>query len=873
MKNSLYLIVLIYLSICACSNSRISITEMRCEYLTSPINIDTNQPRFNWIYSSVNNKNWSQTAFKLDISHSKESMEQDNHFWSSGKKSDSRSIGVYDGEVELKSHTRYYWRVTSWNQKDKTIVSQVDSFETAMMHPQDWEAQWITDSHDKSFAPAPMFRKSLLVEKDILDARLYISAAAYYKLFINDKVPNSEKLDPGYTHYDKRNLYTTIDVTNSLVKGTNAIGVVLGNGFYNEDAAVATWDFEKALWRDRARMIMELHIRFTDGTKEIVLSDDTWKTATGPYRYNNIYSGETYDAREELPNWHMASFDDSSWSSALVTTAPSSNLVSQTAPPIRVTQVYPAISMQSFGDSVYVFDMGINLTGVCEIKVKGEKNTKLTMTHGELLKDNGRLEMSNIDIYFYPVDGQEFQTDTYFLRGGGEEQYIPDFTYHGFRYLEIKTDRPISIKQEDVKAHFLHTDVDKVGNFRCSNDLLNKIWDATYQSYLSNLHSIPTDCPQREKNGWTADAHISMDLALLNFDGIRFYEKWMKDFIDNQLPNGRISGIIPSSGWGYDDWIGPVWDAALFIIPDALERYYGDTNTIKLLYDTCEKYLLYLKSRENEEGTVTYGIGDWVFYETQTPTDYTSTCYYFLDNLLMARFAEITGNDGKAYVKKADDLKTLINEKYLNRQTAIYANGSQTSLALALAFELVPNELVEKVAANLNRMVVDNDYFLDFGLLGSKYVPRMLSEHGYVESAYRMATKETVPSWGNWIKQGFTTLGETWALSPEFSDASINHVFLGDISAWMTQYLAGINYDNELRGFERIVIKPHFVDDLSWVEASYKSVKGLIKSEWKRDGDKIQLTVTIPLNTTAIVYTDKMMELEGGTHTIVFKKQ
>lgn len=862
----------LFFLLASCKEVPVTITEMRCEYLTSPINLDAKQPRFTWIYASEGNKNWKQTACKLDIALSKEALEQDELFWSSGKMADSRSIATYKGEAGLTAHTRYYWRVTSWNQYNKTIVSQVDSFETAMMHTQEWKAQWITDDHDKSFAPAPMFRKTFSVEKDILDARVYISAAAYYKLFINGKVPNREKLDPGYTHYDKRNLYTTIDVTQSLVKGNNAIGVVLGNGFYNEEAPVATWDFEKAAWRDRARMILELHIHFTDGTKMIVPSDDTWKSAIGPYRYNNIYSGDTYDAREEIPDWNLASFDDGAWVFARTATAPSPNLVSQTAQPIRVIQVYPAVSMQSFGDSVYVFDMGINLTGVCEIKINGERGTKVTMTHGELLKDNGRLEMRNLDIYFNAVDGQQFQTDTYILRGGGEEQFTPDFTYHGFRYLEIKTDRPISIKQADVKAHFLHTDLEKVGHFRCSNDLLNKIWDATYQSYLSNLHSIPTDCPQREKNGWTADAHIAMDLALLNYDGIKFYEKWMNDFIDNQLPNGRISGIIPSAGWGYDDWIGPVWDAALFIIPDALEKYYGDTRTIESLYDTCERYLAYLKSRENEEGTVTYGIGDWVFYDTQTPTDYTSTCYYYLDNLLMTRFAGITGNEGMAYAMKADELKKLINEKYLNRETAIYANGSQTSLALALALRLVPEELTEKVAENLNNVVADNDYFLDFGLLGSKYVLRMLSDYGYVESAYRMATKETVPSWGHWIKQGFTTLGETWALSPEFRDASINHVFLGDISAWMTQYLAGINYDEEQRGFERIVIKPHFVDDLSWVEASYKSVKGLIKSEWKREGDQIRLTVTIPLNTSAIVYTDKLLEVEGGTHTFVFKK-
>ena len=360
-------------------------------------------------------------------------------------------------------------------------------------------------------------------------------------------------------------------------------------------------------------------------------------------------------------------------------------------------------------------------------------------------------------------------------------------------------------------------------------------------------------------------------MALLHFDGIKFYEKWLDDFTDNQRPEGNISGIIPSSGWGYDDWIGPVWDAALFIIPDALERYYGDTRAIHKIYNTCEKYLNYLKNREDKDGTVTYGIGDWVYYHTQTPTDYTTTCFYYWDNVLMTRFAEITVKPGVSYQEKAESLKAFIHKKYFDPQTCLYANGSQTAQAVALAFALVPEEYESKVAENLNKAVVENNYHLDFGVLGSKYVPRMLSKYGYAETAYRMATKETAPSWGNWIKLGFTTLAETWVLSPEFRDASVNHVFLGDISAWMVNTLAGINYDTEYRGFEKIVIKPDYIGELSWVKGEYKSVKGVIRSEWIRDGDTIRLLVTIPVNTAATVYTDKVVEVGGGFHEFVFK--
>jgi alpha-L-rhamnosidase len=856
----------------SCGNNITTITELRCEYLKSPINIDVQNPRFTWNFLTGGEK-LLQQAYKLDIALSRNAFEDNLLLWTSGKIIENTSKAVYQGEIALKSQKKYYWRVTAWTSNNRTIVSVVDSFETAKMQISDWTAQWISDGHSKSFGPAPMFRKSFIIEKEVLSAKAYISAAAYYQLFVNGLAVNDEKLSPGYTHYDKRNLYTTIDITALLQKGGNSVVAVLGNGFYNEDAPVATWGFEKASWRDRAKMIMEICVNYVDGSSLKIPTDQTWKTVIGPHRYNNIYSGEMYDAREEIPGWDQFLFDDSQWNNAVIAQAPSAMLVSQTMPPIKVMKEYSAVSMQALGDTVFVFDMGVNLSGVCNIVLRGEKGTKVTLKHGELRKANGWIEMRNLDIYYKPIKDIEFQTDIYIMKGVEEESFTPEFTYHGFRYVEVKSDRPIQLKKEDLSALFIHTDLEKVGNFSCSNELLNKIAEATNQSYLCNLHSIPTDCPQREKNGWTADAHIAIDLALLNYDGIKLYEKWMDDFVDNQRPEGNISGIIPSSGWGYDDWIGPVWDAALFIIPDALERYYGDTRSIVNIYSACEKYLNYLKNRENEDGTVTYGIGDWVYYNTQTPTEFTTTCFYYWDHVLMTRFAELTANNSRTYHEKADFLKNLINAKYFNSQTCLYANGSQTAQAVALAFGIVPKELETKVAENLNRAIVENGYYLDFGVLGSKYVPRMLSKYGYTETVYKMATQETAPSWGNWIKLGFSTLAETWVLSPEFRDASTNHVFLGDISAWMINTLAGINQDTESSGFEKIIIKPEYVDDLSWVKGEYKSVRGLIKSEWRRDGDRINLSVTIPANATATIYTDKKVEIGCGSYEFDFKKQ
>lgn len=869
MRNLLTGLIAGLTALLSCTGTTMTVSDMRCEYIKSPINIDSQNPRFTWMYYSPDG-GFIQQAFRVDIAFSAEELKKYRLFWTSGKVVSNTCRTEYGGTEPLRPHTRYYWRITAWDAKGKKTVSSIEYFETAKMDGSDWVAGWITDNHAKSHGQAPMFRKSFKIDKEIVSARVYISAAAYYKLFINGREPGTEKLDPGYTHYDKRNLYTTIDVTDQLRRGENVAAAVLGNGFYNEDAPVATWDFEKARWRDRAKMIMEIRVVHPDGSVTIIPTDATWKTLTGPYLYNNIYSGDTYDARKEIAGWTDTGFDDSYWENARLAQAPSDLLVSQVMAPMRITEEYPALSMRSFGDTIFVYDMGVNLTGVCNIKLRGEEGTRVTMTHGELMRSDGRVEMRNLDIYYTPMEGIEFQTDTYYMKGQGEESFTPEFTYHGFQYVEVRSDRPIELHKEDLTAYFIHTDLDRVGRFGCSNELLNKIWAATNRSYLCNLHSIPTDCPQREKNGWTADGHIAIDLALLNFDGIKFYEKWMDDFTDNQMPEGNISGIVPSSGWGYDDWIGPVWDAALFIIPDALERYYGDTRAIFKIYDTCEKYLNYLHNREDADGTVTYGIGDWVYYDTQTPTAYTTTCFYYWDNVLMGRFAEITGNDAEPYKKKARSLKELINRKYFDPVACIYANGSQTAQAVALALDIVPEEYKTEVAAILNRSVVSNGFHLDFGVLGSKFVPRMLSEYGYAETAYRMATQITAPSWGHWIESGFNTLAETWVLSPDFRDASINHVFLGDISAWMVNTLAGINYDGEKRGFERIIIKPSYIEDLTWVEGEYKSVKGFIRSKWIREGDKIRLSVTIPANATALIHTDRMVEAGGGEYEFIF---
>jgi len=852
------------------NKQKVVVSNLKCEFQSEPIGLDTPKPRFAWNFETTE-KGFTQKYYQILVATSPELLLKGKaDIWTSEKIENTGSSAEYKGK-SLVSHSKYYWNVVVWNDKNQQCLpSAVASFETAKMNFSDWSAQWISDQHNKDFEPSPLFRKTFSFGKEVKSARAYICGLGYYELFLNGKRVGKNYLDPGFTHFDKRVLYVTHDVTTMLKSGENVVAAVLGNGWFNEQS-VAVWDFHKARWRARPQMICEIRINFTDGTSQTVGTDQGWKTSTGAYLYNNIYSGDIYDARLEEQGWNNVNFNDEKWQPVTVVKAPAPILQAQQMPAIRITNEIKPVSVKSFGDSVYVFDMGENLAGLCRLKVKGEAGTKITIKHGELLKKNGRLEQGNINVYYHPLQAKEiFQTDTYILKGDGKDEvFTPGFSYHGFQYVEIQSSNPVSLTADNLTGLFIHTDLEPVGKFSCSNELLNKIWSASVQSYKSNIHSIPTDCPQREKNGWTADAHVALDLGLLNFDGILFYEKWMNDFIDNQNEKGEIAGIIPSAGWGYGEWPGPVWDAALFIVPDALYHYYNDTTAIAKVYKTCEIYLDYLKKKE-KENCLTFGLGDWVYYKAITPNDYTSTCYYYSDYVMMARFAQLLGKDATGYRQKAAQIKAVANEKFFHPETGIYANGTQTAQALALYLGIVPEGKEQLVANKLQEAVIATNHFLDFGLLGSKTVPAMLTKYGFVEDAFKMVTKETAPSWGYWVKEkGYSTLAETWTLSPEFRDASINHVFMGDVSAWMINSMAGINFDSNQSGFKNIIIRPNFVKELTWVKGEYQSVNGLILSTWKREGNKVLLKVTIPANTTATVYVDKIYHIKSGVHQFV----
>ena len=861
MKKTIILAALAIIALSGCA-PKAELERLRVEYQAEPINIDCTSPRFSWEYCAAED---SQTAYRVTVAADSGFSEL---VWDSGWQESAESMVVWHN-AGLESFSDYFWKVQTRMASGRTLQSSVQSFSTTAMPGYVWQAQWITDSHDMDFEPAPMLRRSFEISGKVSKATLCISAAAYYKLWINGQDPTGGVvLDPGYTHYDKRNLYSTYDVTDVLCEGENVIAAVLGNGFYNEIDSVATWQFEKARWRGRARMKAQLNVSYADGTSEVIPTDASFRTATGPYLINNIYSGDVYDARLEIPGWQNAGFDDSAWAQATVVDDPSPLFRSQGNPPVRKVEVLSPVEVKNLGDTVYFFDFGKNISGTTSVTFSGEAGTRVELVHGEVLDSTGRLDMDNIAMYFYPKEDMESQTDIYYMKGGEEESFEALFNYHGFRYVEVRSSSPIKIASDGIKAYFVHTDVEPAGTFECSEPLLNKIYEAAKLSYLGNLESIPTDCPHREKNGWTADANLAMELGLTGFDGLTFYEKWVNDMLDNQAADGNVSGIVPTDKWGYEDWIGPVWAAAFFMIPDILDLYYNDTRAIETLYGTMARYLAYLAAREDADGTVTYGIGDWVYYDTPTPTDYTTSVFYYWMNVLMWRFSDMPGRDGSAYTAKAASLRDLINRRFFDPDRCRYANGSQASYAVALAFGLPEEKYRKALADQLNQMIADNGYYLDFGSLGSKYVPRVLADAGYAGTVYKMATKTDKPSWGAWIESGKTALGENWRVDLENEvGLSGNHVFLGDIAAWMVNYLAGIKPCREGKGFSRILIEPCIVEGLDYAKAGYHSVKGMVTSEWHRTGDRVVLEISVPANTTAVVNCGALStEVGGGYH-------
>jgi len=849
---------------------------LQCEYRTNPLGLDALQPRLSWIQKS-RERGEHQSAYQILVASTLANLDSSNgDLWDSGKVVSGDSLHIpYAGQI-LHPGQRVYWKVRLWDGDSQAgNYSSSAWWEMGLLSPSAWKASWISRRGDSQPTektweddPAPLLRKEFNVEKKISRARVYVTGLGYYELRLNGERVGDQVLDPGWTTYSKRVLYSTYDVTTQVKHGRNALGVMLGNGWFNP-VSLRMWG--KLNPRDhltigQPRLLLQLVLTFTDGTSQTVITDESWKTSDGPLLRNDIYLGEIYDARKEQPGWDKPGFDDSTWEAARVLTNSPGQLHAQDAPPIRITLKLKPLKLTQPRPGVYIFDFGQNFAGWAQLKVKGAAGTQVRLRYGELLYPDGTLNgMTSVAGQMksggtnYTYDGTgfpktAFQLDEYILKGGHEETYTPRFTFHGFRYVEV-TGIPGKPNLNSLEGLRLNSDVEPTGSFTCSNEMFNRIQEMVWWTQLSNLFSVESDCPHREKFGYGGDIVAASESEILNFNMERFYAKAVQDLADAARTNGGFTETAPFVGLG-DEGLGgnsgPVgWGTAHPVLQWELYQYYGDRRILAEQYDSTKRWIALLRSKASDY-ILDNGISD---HESLTPKPraLTGTAFYFLNVKLFARIVDTLGktNDAIQAEELADKIKAAFNIRFL--RDGRYDLGTQTSQAFALHLGLVPDS---DQSSALDLMLKDIEQthqgHLSTGIFGTKYMLNALSDAGRADVAFQIVNQKTFPGWGYMLENGATTLWEHWALSDDVY--SHNHPMFSSVSEWFYKWLGGIQPAPDAVGFDKIFIKPQPVGDLKWVKTSYNSVRGRIVSEWKRTDSHFTLHAGIPAGATALIF-------------------
>jgi alpha-L-rhamnosidase len=833
---------------------------LRCEHLENPLGIDVVQPRLSWeLTAKVGQRAQRQTAWRVVVSSSLEkSKNNQGDLWDSGKVESSQSILVAYSGKPLASRQRCWWKVMAWDANDQAGEwSEPHFWEMALLDPNDWNAKWVACSNEEHtpppLEPAPMFRREFSVKQNVKRARAYITGLGYFEMTLNGEKVGDHELDPVKSRYDRRIYYVTHDLTDLLNKGDNAVGVTLGTGWFNMHTK-AVWGFGQAPWRARPRMLCQVEIEYQDGSNEIIVSDSTWKVSAGPIVFDAIRNGETYDARLEKNGWNQPGYNDDNWSAANEVDGPGGELSAQMLPPIRVTKILKPKSVTEVKPGVWVYDFDQNMAAKLELTVQAPAGTKISMKQGERLYPDGTVEQKQIARF---IKSGELQTDTYICNGSGQETWEPRFVYHGFQYVEV-SGLPEAPDSDLLWAKVVNTDFDSAGSFECSNDLLNSIQKCTRWSFIGNYHGIPTDCPHREKIGWTGDAHIVGETGLFNYDMAASYTKWIRDFADEQRENGDLPGVVPTSGWGYeygrdpktrDLGYGPQWEGAYVILSWHVYVYTGDLQILKDHYDGFCRYLDHL-TKNADDGIIRFGIDDHAPAITHTPPEDFATGFYYQIADIVSQTAALLGKEKEAekYSKLRESIQNSYNKYLYDADISVYASGSQTAQSAPLYFGIIEPESREKALSKLLEMIEENDDHLDAGVVGTKFLINSLVDHGRADVAYKIITQTTFPSWGDWVQKGANTLWQKWDDS-----MSRNHIMFGDVSAWMFKNIAGINPDADNPGFKHFFIKPNYFSGLKWARAEHHSPYGLIKSSWKKSEDQITLDINVPVNCSATV--------------------
>lgn len=852
--------------------------DLRCEHRVDPMGIDKAAPVLSWKIKS-SQRGFIQSAYQVIVSENAAQLTKNTgSIWNSGKQSSANSIQVlYKGKA-LKPATTYYWKVQVWDQNKKALAwSETSRFTTGLFTKADWkQAQWIgyEDMHDtmrvlpgvhgsgnklgekaKPRPVTPLFRKPFNINKKVLSAVVFISGLGQYEMTVNGIKTGAGFLAPGWSYYDKTCLYNTYDVTSQLKAGNNVIGVVVGNGFHN----INRERYRKLVTVfGMPKMICQLKITYTDGSVQTIVSDQSWKTAPSAITFNSIYGGEDYDAQQEQPGWNKPGFNDAAWKNALLVTPAKGKLMAELDYPVKVMQSFTANKITQPVPGTYMYDFGQNASGILALKVRGKKGQTVKLIPAELINEQ---QLSN-----QKATGSPYYF-SYTLKGDGEETWQPSFSYYGFRYVQVEgavPDTDAGNKELPVITGLtlLHTrnSAPANGSFVCSNTLFNRIDTLIQWGIKGNFQSVITDCPHREKLGWIEQDYLMGASVKYNFETYNLYNKLIHDMMDAQLPDGLVPDIAPEFvlfDAGFRD--SPEWGSAAVILPWLQYKWYGDTAIIRKAWPMMEKYLAFLKAKSKNH-ILSHGLGDWYDlgpnrpgFAQLTPMGLTATAIYYYDASLLSEMALLLGKttDATSYATQAQEIKLNFNDTFFNKQTQVYATGSQTSMAMPLVVGLVEDQYKEAVMKNLVDSIKADGKKLTAGDVGFHFLVQALHEGGASQLLYDMNFRDDVPGYGYQLKKGATALTESWQALEVVSN---NHLMLGHIMEWFYSGLAGIRQSENSVAWHDIVIQPELVGDITHVKGSYESLYGTIISEWKKEAGAFTLHVTIPANTKATIY-------------------
>lgn len=848
-------------------NTPLKIHQLRVEYLDNPEGLQTLQPRFSWLLEG-DGFNRYQTAYRITVSTTSDGLKNPD-MWDSGiiTSDQTNQIPYFKGK-ELVSGKKYFWQVTVWDEADVSSTSEVAFWSMGNLDFHDWKGEFI--GHDVGYnkkdkyaelylPPARYLRHSFQVKKEIKRATAYTTALGLYELRLNGNKVGDDYLLPGWTDYNKRLYYQTFDITDKLTQGENVVGAIIADGWYSGYigyALLVRLDKVRDFYGVNPSFMGQIKIEYEDGSSEIIASNDTtWKANQGPILEADIIMGETYDARLEHTGWDAAGFDDSKWSKPKLYTLPNGKLEASPTTGVKNQETIKPIKITQPAPGTYIFDLGKNIAGIARLQTKGVAGTKITLRFGEILKNDGTLLTENLR--------RARAIDTYILNGNGLETWEPKFTYHGFQFVEVTglTEKPTLETITGLQLSSIATDASA---FSSSNAMNNILFDNIKTTQAANFVDIPTDCPQRdERLGWTGDAQVFARSATYNADVASFFTKFCIDLDDAQRWYGAYPNFAPFP-FSRPGQYSPAWMDAGIIIPYTMMQVYNDTRIVETMYEGMQEFMVF--QEKASEGYLRPGAGknwgDWLAVNEKTSDDFIASAYYGYDAKLMAQMARAIGKeqDAMKYEQDFENIKHAFNKKYI-LEDGRTTEDSMTSYALALYFDLYPQDSEQKGAARLAQKIKENGYKFSTGFLGTKHVMLALSKNGFHDVSYKLFQQKEYPSWGYSIENGSTSIWERWNsfTKNDTENANLNaamnsfsHYAFGSVAEWMFQYAAGI--DTQDNGYKNIIIKPAIDKQMGFIKGTTQTINGTITSNWEIKKNNFLMTIYIPVNTTATIY-------------------